>query len=33
MHPGYAYREWWERFPYPRRIIVVKKNDQELRAD
>ena len=33
LHPGYAYPEWWEGFPYPRRIIGVKKNDQDLRAD
>jgi hypothetical protein len=33
LHPGYAYPEWWEGFPYQRRIIGVKKNDQDLRAD
>ena len=33
LHPGYAFPEWWTGFRFPRRVIGVKKSNQELRAD
>ena len=33
LHPGYAFPDWWEGFPFPRRIIGVRKANQDLRAD
>ena len=33
LHPGYAYPDWWEGFPFPRRSIGVRKDNQDLRAD
>ena len=33
LHPGYAFPDWWQGFPFPRRIIGVRKSNQELRAD
>ena len=33
LHPGYAFPDWWQGFPFPRRIIGMKKDNQVLRAD
>ena len=33
LHPGYAFPDWWKGFPFPRRVIGVKKSTQELRVD